>query len=59
MTLWPREGGYRFYLAVYVENVSRFTPVYMAMIEPFRRFFVYPALLGNLRKSWIAAYPEG
>jgi hypothetical protein len=58
MTLWPRAGGYRFYFAVYVANVSRLTPLYMAMIEPFRRLFVYPALLGNLRRAWLAAYPD-
>lgn len=51
-------GGYRFYFAVYVANVSPLTPVYMALIEPFRRFLVYPALLGNLRAAWVAAYPE-
>ncbi len=50
--------GYRFYFAVYVANVSPLTPLYMAVIEPFRRFLVYPAMLGNLRAAWIAAYPE-
>jgi hypothetical protein len=58
MALVPRAGGYRFYLAVYVENVSRFTPVYMAMIEPFRRLVVYPSMLKRLRDAWLAAYPE-
>ena len=51
-------AGYRFYFAVYVANVSPLTPVYMALIEPFRRFLVYPAMLGNLRAAWVAAYPE-
>ena len=58
MTLQPRATGYRFYFAVYVANVSPLTPVYMALIEPFRRFLVYPAMLGNLRAAWVAAYPE-
>jgi hypothetical protein len=58
MTLQPRAGGYRFYFAVYVANVSRLTPVYMAIIEPFRRFVVYPAMLGNLRAAWAGAYPS-
>ena len=58
MTLQPRVSGYRFYFAVYVANVSPLTPVYMALIEPFRRFLVYPAMLGNLRAAWVAAYPE-
>jgi hypothetical protein len=53
-------SGYRFYWAIYVESVSRFTPVYMALIEPFRRFAVYPAILRQLRDSWVATYsPRG
>src|SRR5437870_11523692 len=31
---------YRFYLGVYVRSVSRFTPVYMALIDPFRKLVV-------------------
>lgn len=58
MALQPRAGGYRFYFAVYVANVSPLTPLYMAIIEPFRRFLVYPALLGNLRAAWVAVYPQ-
>jgi hypothetical protein len=58
MTLQPKADGYRFYLAVYVANVSPLTPLYMAMIEPFRRVFVYPAMMNSLRAAWIAAYPE-
>jgi hypothetical protein len=50
--------GYRFYWAIYVKSVSRFTPVYMALIEPFRRFVVYPAILRRLRVSWAATYPS-
>jgi hypothetical protein len=57
MALVPRAGGYRFYLAVYVKPVSKLTPVYMAAIEPFRRFIVYPSMLGQLRAGWEAAYP--
>src|SRR4029077_2110348 len=30
-------NGYRFYFGVYVRSVSRFTPVYMALIDPFRK----------------------
>jgi hypothetical protein len=52
------EGGnhYRLYFAVYVRNVSRFTPVYMAMIDPFRKLIVYPALLRSLAASWNRAF---
>ena len=58
MALVPRAGGYRFYLGVYVEPVSWLTPVYMAAIEPFRRFIVYPSMLAQLRAGWEAAYPK-
>jgi hypothetical protein len=56
MTIRRTASGYRFYWAIYVKSVSRFTPVYMALIEPFRRFVVYPAILRRLRASWVAAY---
>jgi hypothetical protein len=52
MALTRRPAGYRLYWAVYVRNVSRFTPFYMAAIEPFRRFVVYPAILGRIRDGW-------
>jgi hypothetical protein len=51
-------GGYRLYWAVYVKPSSWLTPVYMALIEPFRRFIVYPAMLGRVRRAWTARYPE-
>jgi hypothetical protein len=54
LALVRRPGGWRLYWAIYVENVSRFTPIYMAAIEPFRRFVVYPALLKALRTAWTA-----
>ena len=37
--------GYRYYFAVYVANASWITPFYMALIDPFRRWIVYPAML--------------
>ena len=44
--------GYRFYFGVYVRSVSRFTPVYMALIDPFRKLIVYPLLLRSVRATW-------
>jgi len=52
MALQRRPGGYRLFWAIYVENVSAFTPFYMAAIEPFRRFVVYPAILKSIRAAW-------
>ncbi len=40
---------YRFYFGVYVHSVGRFTPVYMALIDPFRKLVVYPSLLRTVR----------
>lgn len=48
--------GYRFYFAVYVRNVSRFTPFYMALIDPFRKLIVYPSLLHSVRTRWNQAF---
>jgi hypothetical protein len=45
-------AGYRFYFAVYVREVSRFTPLYMAAIDPFRKLIVYPALLRKIAEQW-------
>jgi hypothetical protein len=44
--------AYRFYLAVYVRSVSRFTLFYMALIDPFRKLIVYPSLLRSVRARW-------
>jgi hypothetical protein len=52
LALEPRPSGYLLYLAVYVKPVSRLTPVYMAMIDPFRRWLVYPALAQQIQRAW-------
>jgi hypothetical protein len=46
------ENAYRFYFGVYVRSVGRFTPIYMAMIDPVRRLVVYPLLLRAVRVTW-------
>lgn len=48
--------GYRFYFAVYVANAGWITPLYMALIDPFRRWLVYPALLKNVRATWLRRF---
>jgi Protein of unknown function (DUF2867) len=47
---------YRFYFGVYVRNVGRFTPFYMALIDPFRKLIVYPSLLRSVRVRWNQAF---
>ena len=55
-TLVETATAYRFYLAVYVGSVSRFTPFYMALIDPFRKMIVYPSLLRSVRARWNQAF---
>jgi len=45
-------NAYRFYFGVYVRSVSRVTPVYMALVDPFRKLIVYPSLLRSVRTTW-------
>jgi hypothetical protein len=49
-------AGYRFYFAVYVREVNRFTPLYLAAIDPFRKVIVYPALLRSVAAQWNAMF---
>jgi hypothetical protein len=48
--------AYRFYFGVYVRNVGRFTPVYMVLIDPFRKLVVYPSLLRTVRAKWSKSF---
>jgi hypothetical protein len=51
--------AYRFYFGVYVRGASRFTPFYMASIDPFRKLIVYPSLLRSVRARWNQAFRSG
>jgi Protein of unknown function (DUF2867) len=55
-TLVETATVYRFYLGVYVRSVSRFTPFYMALIDPFRKMIVYPSLMRSVRARWNQAF---
>ena len=59
MALAPTATGYRLTWAIYVLPVSRLTPLYMALIDPFRRFLIYPRLLRQARAAWMRRYGEG
>ena len=52
LALLPRPGGYTLYLAIYVKPVSRLTPFYMALIDPFRRLIVYPSMTRRAKQRW-------
>jgi hypothetical protein len=56
LALTPSPAGYMLYLAIYVKPVSRFTMLYMALIDPFRRLVVYPALGRYAQQRWANTY---
>ncbi len=50
--LAERADGYRFYFAVYVRQTTWITPLYMGLIDPFRKWIIYPAMLKTIRATW-------
>ena len=50
--LAKRVDSCRFYSALYVRQRTWITPFYMGLIDPFRRWIIYPALLKKIRASW-------
>ena len=50
--LAQRADSYRFYLAVYVRQSTWITPFYMGLIDPFRKWIIYPAMLKTIRATW-------
>jgi hypothetical protein len=57
LALTPSPEGYILYLAIYVKPVSCLTAFYMALIDPFRRLVVYPALGKHAQQRWSRMYP--
>jgi Protein of unknown function (DUF2867) len=56
LALTPKPQGYTLYMAIYVKPVSRLTPLYMALIDPFRRLLVYPAIINHAQQRWSRMY---
>jgi hypothetical protein len=52
-------GGYALYWGVYARHVSRVTPYYMKLIDPVRRFVVYPAMLQRIEHRWRVKWRTG
>jgi Protein of unknown function (DUF2867) len=50
--LAERDDSYRFYFAVYVRQSTWITPFYMGLIDPFRKWIIYPAMLKKIRAIW-------
>ena len=60
LALERRSEGWRLYWAIYVRPVGRITGLYMALIDPFRRWLIYPAILRSAERalSGVAAGPS-
>ncbi len=50
--LAEKADSYRFYFAVYVRQRTWITPFYMGLIDPFRKWIIYPAMLKAIRATW-------
>ena len=48
-------GHPRAQMGVYVKSRSRFGPLYMAVIRPFRELIIYPSLIKRMTRAWAAA----
>ena len=55
MKMEPVSDGHVVYWAIYVKKVSFWTPVYMALIDPFRRLFIYPAIIKKAERAWVSS----
>ena len=54
--LVPRPDGHLLYWAIYVKPTGLLTPLYMALIDPFRHYLVYPVLIRETEAAWARAY---
>jgi hypothetical protein len=52
MGMQPAPGGYLVHWAIYVRPVGALTRPYMALIDPFRRWLVYPPLIRGFERAW-------
>ena len=50
--LAEKADSYRFYFAVYVRQRTWITLFYMGLIDPFRKWIIYPAMLKTIRETW-------
>ena len=57
IALEPNQSGQRLLWATYLKPVGTITRLYMALIDPFRRFVVYPGLESWLKRT-VAASPD-
>jgi len=53
--VWSLEcvpDGYQLFWAIHVLPVGHWTRPYLALIDPFRRWLVYPSLLRRIHEAW-------
>ena len=50
--LVEKADSYRFYFAIYLRRRAWITPLYMGLIDPFRKWIIYPAMLKKIRATW-------
>jgi hypothetical protein len=58
IALAPVEDGYDLYWAFYVKRVAWITPLYMALINPFRHTVVYPPMIDGIEREWAERWPS-
>lgn len=54
----PVAEGYIMYLAIYVKKRSWLTALYMALIDPIRRYIIYPAMIHDFEQAWADIYAK-
>ena len=57
--LEPTSTGYQLFWAIHVLPVSVWTRPYMMLIDPFRRWLVYPVLLRRIHETWARQFQSG
>ena len=57
--LEPTSNGYQLFWAIHVLPVGVWTKPYLALIDPFRRWLVYPALLRRIHEAWAQRFNCG
>ena len=56
VSLVEQQWGYELFWSIYVRPAGGLTRAYMALINPFRRWIVYPSLLRTLHRAWREEY---
>ena len=58
ISMEPAPGGYVVLWGIYTKKTSWLTPMYMVLIDPFRRMAVYPAIIWKLEGAWDNRYGD-